>query len=535
MMSAFAGTGTLMRFILRRDRIRIPLWITGILVSVVGTAASWPGTFPTDESLLARAQLVENPALKMILGPGYGMQNYTYGAMMSNEMLGIMTVVVALMSIFMVVRHTRTEEETGRLELVRSSVVGRYAGMTAALLIVAGVNLLVGALVSVGLVLSLDELDLGGSLVFGASMAATGLVFAAVAAISVQINEFSRAASGLASAILGVSYALRGFGDVLENQLSWLSPFGWAQHTAPWVLDRWWPLALSLVVAAGLTAVAYALSVRRDVGASLVPPRPGSATASDGLTRPLGLLIRLQRGSLIGWTVGLVLFAVAIGFIAPEVSDMYAENPTLQDYFDALGLDGSDLVDSVLSIYMMFIALTASIFTVGTITRLRGEETSLRAENILATAVSRVRWAGETLLYAVITSTGVLFATGLGAGLSFFVDTGDPADVLTLIGASIVYLPTLWLAAGIAMAVYGIFPRVMPLAWLLPVYAFFLLMLGPLLGIPTVFYDLSPFEYVPRLPAEDLAIVPLLVLTGIAAGLMAAGLFGIRRRDMDFT
>jgi ABC-2 type transport system permease protein len=154
-VTSLTGTGTLVRFILRRDRIRIPVWIVAILITVLGTAVVLPDTFPTEESLVARAQLVENPALKLLLGPGYGLDDYTFGPMMSNEMLGIMTVVVALMSVFMVVRHTRAEEETGRTELVRSSVTGHYAGLTAALLVVGVLNIIIAVLVAAGLTLSL--------------------------------------------------------------------------------------------------------------------------------------------------------------------------------------------------------------------------------------------------------------------------------------------------------------------------------------------------------------------------------------------
>jgi ABC-2 type transport system permease protein len=365
-------------------------------------------------------------------------------------------------------------------------------------------------------------------------MASTGLVFAGVAAVSVQINSFARAATGLASAVLGVAYVVRGFGDILENSLSWLSPFGWALHSAPYVLDRWWPLGLSLVVTVLLVSLAYVLSVRRDVSASLIAPRPGRSTAAEYLSWPFGLLFRLQRGSLIGWSVGIVLFSIAIGFIAPEVSEMYGDNPMVREYFEVLGLDMETLTESVLSMYIMFFGLTTSIFTVATVVRLRGEETSLRAENILATGVSRVRWAGEPLLYSIGTSTLILAGSGLGTGITFAAIAGDGDDVWPILAAALSYAPALWLAAGIAIAVFGLYPRFMSLAWFVPVYGFFVLMIGPLLGIPGWMYDLSPFEYIPRLPAAGFEAVPLLLMALLAATLMAGGLYGIRRRDLDF-
>jgi ABC-2 type transport system permease protein len=533
-VSAFTGTGTLIRFILRRDRIRIPIWVVAIVFSVVGTALVLPDTFPTAADRQSRAELVDNPALSLILGPGYGLEDYTFGAMMSNEMLGITTIAVALMSIFMVVRHTRAEEEAGRIELVRSSVVGRYAGMTAALVVVTAVNIVIGSLVAIGLTSSLEELGLGGSLLFGVSLVATGVLFAAIAAVSAQVNEFARAASGLAGAVLAVTYVLRGLGDILDNFLSWLSPFGWALQTAPYVLDRWWPLALSLGLTALLVTLAYLFSDRRDVAAGMARPRPGPASASDRLTRPVGMVLRLQRGTLIGWAVGITVFAVAIGSIVSDITESYAENPVVQDYLRALGLDQAVLTDSILSMYISFFALFASIYTVSTVTRLRREETSQRAENVLATAVSRRRWAAESLVFGIVTSTVILLAAGLGTGIMYAFDSNDVGNVLPVVEASLAYAPVLWLAAGIALAVFGLMPRFMVLAWAVPVHGIFILWFGPLLGLPDWIYDTSPFEQVPRLPAAEFDLTPLLVMTAIAAAFMVAGLFGIRRRDLDF-
>src|SRR5699024_12457371 len=42
---------------------------------------------------------------------------------------------IALCSVFTVVRHTRAEEQTGRAELVRANMVGRHATLTSAVLL----------------------------------------------------------------------------------------------------------------------------------------------------------------------------------------------------------------------------------------------------------------------------------------------------------------------------------------------------------------------------------------------------------------
>lgn len=222
--------------------------------------------------------------------------------MIGHEFLSWIAIFVALMSIFVVVRHTRLEEETGRAELVRSSRVGRHATTTAALSVAVGANLVLGALLAVSLgSLGIESVGWGGSLLFGAGQTAVGVVFAAVAAVTVQLNEHARGASALAGAALALAYTLRAAGDMAEvggNALSWLSPIGWAQQTRVYVDGRWWPLALALALALVLVASGYWLSTRRDVGASLMQTRPGPAHARDRLATPLGLAWRLHRSNV---------------------------------------------------------------------------------------------------------------------------------------------------------------------------------------------------------------------------------------------
>ena len=533
-MISLTGTWTLIRFILRRDRVRIPVWIIAILVTIWGTAAIFPDTYPTAADRQARATLIENPAMRLLLGPVHGAEDYTFGAMMASEMLGMALVAVGLMSIFMIVRHTRTEEETGRAELVRSSIVGRHAAIVASLSVVVALNVLIGLGVAVTLDATLVELDTAGSLTFGAAMASFGIFFAAITLVSVQINEFARAASGMSIAVLVGAYVIRGFGDMLENPLEWMPPSGLALQSAPYVDNTIWPLAVLVAVSVALVPVALSLSDRRDVAAGLRQPRPGPANASTFLARPFGMVVRRQRGSLMAWGTGIVLFGLAYGSMINEIGEQYGDNPMVQDYFVALGLDTQQLTESVIAMVVMFMALLASLFTVSTISRLRSDETSNLAENLLATAVSRIRWAGESLVFGLVMPTLILLLTGLAGGALYAADTGNWNDMWTFTGAIMAYAPALWLAAAVAVAVFGMIPKAMLLAWFVPAYGFFALMIAPLMGLPGWMNDLSPFEYVPRIPSVDFEAMPLIVMTALALVLIVAGLLGIRSRDMEF-
>jgi ABC-2 type transport system permease protein len=434
----------------------------------------------------------------------------------------------------LLVRHTRTEEETGRAEQVRSNVVGRHAHLTAALGVVVGANVVLALLLTLGLGgLGIENITWGGALLYGAAHAAMGLVFAAVAAVTVQITEHSRGAAGMALAVVGIAYFLRAAGDVGTSALSWLSPIGWAQATWAFLENRWWPLALALVLTAALVAVAFELSTRRDVGAGLRQSRPGAAAASNVLVHPLGFALRLHRGLMFGFAIGMFVLGAMYGSILGEAEDMLSGIEAFQDAIAEIG--GTTIAESFAAMIMVIVAIIASVYVVLASLRPRAEENAGRAEPVLATPLSRIAWLGSHLVAVLIGSVVMLLAAGLGFGISGAASTSDGAMVGTLLGAALAYLPALWLTAGVTVLLVGLAPRAAQLAWIVPLYGFLVGYLGQILQFPDWLNNLSPFGHIPQLPAKELTMTPLLVLTGLAAALIAAGLAAFRRREIIMT
>lgn len=526
------GTGELLRFNLRRDRIRIPAWLATIALVQVGGASSYPDLYPTEADRQGQAAIVaDNPAMRAMTGPGHGAENYTYGAMMTNELLGFMVIFAALMSVFMVVRHTRAEEETGRAELVRANVVGRHAHLTAALVLAGSANVVLGLGIAVGMAgLGIESVDWAGSLLFGAAFTAVGLVFAGIAAVAAQLTPYSRAASGMAGALVGVAYAVRAIGDVSDSALSWLSPIGWVQAAAPYVDNRWWPIGLALAVTAALSTFAFVLAGRRDIGAGLRAERTGAVEASRSLGTSWGFAWRLQRASVLWWGLAMLITGLAYGS-AVDILEQYADNETVRDIVS--NIEGATLTESWLSMIISLLAIVCTVFAIVAALRPRREETSGRAELVQASALSRTRWAAAHVVIALAGGTALLLVTGLGLGGGAAVTSGDAGLLWQVLGAVLAYAPALWLTAGLAVAVFGIAPRAIGLAWTILGYAVFIVYLGGLLGLPGWMLDLSPYSHVPQMPAADFTAAPLVVLTLLAAGLVAAGLVGFRRRDLD--
>jgi ABC-2 type transport system permease protein len=531
--SPLAGTGALIRFALRRDRVRLSAWMIGLSLYTAVVASSFPGIYPGAAQREARAVLMGSPGAIAFGGPKIGFNDYTLGAMMTNEMLGLTAVVVALVNIFLVVRHTRADEESGRTELVLASPVGRGAPLAAALAVATIANLLLATLTAVGLgALGIQSIGWAGSVLYGAALGMVGLVFAATAAVMAQLTQHGRSASGLAGLALGVAFALRAVGDISASPLSWLSPIGWAQRTYAYVDDRWWPLLIGLAVAVLLAAVAARLGARRDLGSGLRQPRPGPGAASDALATPIGLAARLQRGALIGWIVALFAFGLLYGSLLGNV-ESFAK--TLQSVNDMLGgLGTSDFVSGFVALLASLFAMVGSIYAVIATLRPQAEERAGRAEAVLATPVARGRYLLSHAGVAAAGGTAIVLAGALGMGVTGSAVLGDAGVLRDVLVGSLVQCLALLLLVALAVALYGLVPGATGVVWAVVGYGFLSGMLGGLLGLPHWAMKISPFGLAPMLPAQDFAVWPVVGILAGAAVLVSAGVWGIRRRDLRY-
>ena len=488
-MTGFTGTGQLFRLALRRDRIVGTVWVLGLLVFALSQAASIVSLYPTQADLdrLARTAggIGANPAVVALQGPAYDAS--TYGGATAWQVVTPWVFLIGLMSLLLVTRHTRQEEETGRAELVSAAAVGRHAWLASSLLYVLAINLVLAAVTALGFVAM--GLPAAGSVALAADCGLNGLVFAGVAAITVQLTEYARPANGV--------------------------------------------LVLPVVLLVVLVAAAGALLVRRDLGAGVLATRLGPAAASPGLRSPLALAWRLQRGSLIGWTVGSAIAGLSFGVIAQDMAQFAAEDPETAKVLATLGGSGS-ITDIYLAAVLSWIALLAAGYAVQATLRLRAEEAELRAEQVLATATSRVEWAGSQLVVAAGGAAVVLAGGGLLAGLAHGLRSGDLAGQLPrVLGAAMVQLPAVWVMAAVGAVLFGLAPRlVVGGTWAVLAVVLSITMFGEPLQLGQWVLDLSPFAHLPRLPAAEFTATPVAWLVAVAVVLAAAGLAGFRRRDL---
>jgi ABC-2 type transport system permease protein len=540
--TGLAGVGELARLALRRDRVMLPAWVYVLAGSLAEVAFSLRGLYPTAARRhdLA-ASVAGNPALAFLYGPLHGSSP---GALTAWRYLAYSAVGAGLMTIFLVIRHTRADEQAGRLELAGSAAVGRAAALTAALAVAALASAVTAVLmVIIAVVLALP---LAGAIAYALAVAGSGLVFAALAAVTAQVSATPRGARGLAIAVLGAGFVLRGAGDAASagagaaggtagnlGWLSWLSPAGWAEQVRPFAGDRWAVLLLPAAVAVLLAAAAYGLAGRRDLGAGLWPDRPGRPAAGAVLRGPAGLAWRLQRGNLAGWAVGLLATGVAVGAAARGIGSLLGTSSSLRQAFERIG--GQDaLVSAYLAAIMSLAGVAAAGYAVSAALRLQSEESARLAEVVLVTPTGRVRWAASHLAVVAAGTAVVLAAAGLGAGLGYGVRAGDAGtQVPRLLEAGLVQLPAALVVAGVAVALFGLAPGwAVPGGWTALALAALAALLGPALRLPSWLAGLSPFGHVPRLPGAAVSAGPLAGLSVVALALAAAGLAGLHRRDL---
>lgn len=538
-MRALAGTGTLTRLALRRDRIRLPVWTLITLGLVASTAASITDLYSDPAQRQQHAETAgSNPASVAISGPAFGAG--TLGGITVSEMAAVAFTIVAIVSLMLVVRHTRKEEETGRSEVVRSAVVGRHAPLAAALLVVGGFNVVVSA----GTVAALVGYGLPtpGSVAFGLQLAAVGLVFASVAAVTAQLVEHARTANGSAAALFGLAFLLRAMGDathaasdgsnVLRN-LSWLSPIGWAQQTRAYDNERWWVFGLLGAAILVLIGAAVMLNARRDFGAGLLPARLGRAEASPRLGSAWGLAWRLQRPGLIGWAVGIVAGAAVFASFAQDVNNMIGGNAEAARIFAEIGGAGA-LVDNYLVWLLSLTGIAVAAYAVFAVLRLRSEETDLRAEPLLAAGVKRRQWLASHAAVAVIGTVVMLAGAGAAAGLVHGIRSGNAGDELPrILAGALVQIPAVLFVAAATVALFGLVPRLSAGGWLLVGAAALISQVGVILQLAQWALNVSPFTHVPNLPGGEATATPLIWLGTLTVALAAAGLFWFRQRDIN--
>ncbi|HTP21668.1 MAG TPA: hypothetical protein VMJ65_18825 [Solirubrobacteraceae bacterium] len=518
------GTGAMLAILWRAQRRRLLVWVLVTVGALAFTAISVAQLYKTPEQIASYGQAVASDALIAINGHVEGID--TLGGIIQDEFGFIASFLMPLMGLALVAGMTRREEESGRLEALLAGRIDRRVPVVSALALV-GTAVLV---MDVGFVLSLlvAGIEFGPAVLYALALGMVTVVFAALAAVWAQVVLHSRGVYALGFAAIGLSYILRGVGDVNDTFWVWLSPLGWLEKTAPFADDsRWWVLLIPMVVATGLSILAVALARRRDLGAALYRQGPGQPSASSWLVRPVGLALHGQRGSFLGWLTGSVALGAIMGALAQQIVDAILGNPSLSD---AMGITTANAADGFLASTQVYLAVIACGYVVQALDSLRREEAAGRLEPVLAGALGRTRWLGAQVLVVTAGLVVMVVVSAVVFGAATALSTGQSGYFGTLLEAGLAYLPAELVIAAVAVLLYGLVPRAFALAWAAFGAVTFIGLLGSGLNLPDWLLNLSPLTHVGKPPVDAIDTTALACLGLVAAFLASAAFAGFRRR-----
>ncbi|MBS1673429.1 MAG: polyketide antibiotic transporter [Actinobacteria bacterium] len=530
----------LLRQRLRRDWLQLLLWILAtVLMAYSGFTGVTQSYATHTDRVEVLSAVMANPVIMMFRGLPSGPSE---GQFLAFEILPWLTMLAALMSTFLAVRHTRGDEEAGRTELLAATPAARALPTIATIIHGVAANVVLGVLVALALIGA--TLDPAGSWLMGIVSATTGIAFLGIGLIAAQLMRTSRGANALTIWILVGTFLINGIGKVAgtpsddltritASGLVWISPFGWAEQSRPYDTDSVWPALLGLVFGLVLAVVAVALQSVRDIGEGFIPARAGRVHARPALASPHALVWRLTNGGIIGWAIGGALTGLLATKLSGLAGQISGQNPAVQQILDKIGKAGN-LEETVVSVFFTMMGILAACAAVQILVRARQEEAHGTAENVLALPVGRVRWLLDYMLVATFAIAIIVAATMLAAyaGLAGDKDASSLVKVVTVVG----------LGQGLAACVFTVLtalvfvllPRgTIGIAWTLVLLGTVFGLFGPLFGLPEWTTRFSPFAVTATLSQADVDLrgtwwLVLIVVAGAAASLTL-----MRRRELE--
>ena len=505
------------------------VWVLLLVVVVYASAAATESLYPTVADRVSAAEAINgSPAIVALYGPILDVTSA--GELAMTKLTVLYAVFVALLFLVLVRRHTRTEEESGRAELLGGTAVGRDAQLAAAVLESVLVALALGVLAAVACVAGgLPVTGLGrlrrvvGRRLVGGHRRHRGGLPAVGERAHLRRPRWGGprlllpAAGGrrhrprldlVALAVRLVHPAERVVRPALVGAAARPRRWGWCWCSPP----------------SGCSQV-------RDLGSGLVDARPGPAVGSPRLADAFALTWRVHRTMVWSWTAGAAAMGLVMGAIAPGVGDLL-DTEAGRRVIESIGGVGR-LQDALVAAVLSIAAVVVTCFAVAVIGHGAGDERDGRTEQVLATTMSRSRTFLATAAIALGGATWLLLVTGVGAALGLGLQAGDGAGELgRFVGAAVAQSPAVWAVAALALLLYAAGSRYAVLGWAALAGFFALGQLGELLELPGAVTGLSPYTHLPAMPVEHFAASPALILSALAAALTAAAWWRFRERDI---
>jgi ABC-2 type transport system permease protein len=510
----------------------MPAWIIGVTMFCAGFVPAMPSIAGSSDEMGILGELMKNPAMVAMCGLIYGSE-VTLSIIYSQMMMVWSALVVAVMNILIVIRHTRTDEDEGRLEVIRALPTGRLANLGAVSVLMVYINVVVFLACGFFMgVFNVESFTVRGCLLYSAALATCGLFFAALTMVIVQIAHSSREAMGISTGLLGFFYILRAYGDVSSETLAVISPLGLIQRTYCFYEDRLMPVVILVSLSLVLMGLGFALSSLRDLGQGLLPNLGRArAHAPRTLSGEWGLTWRLTRSTILAWSATVFISAAAYGSVMGEMEDFVMSNPLYQQMM-GIGANEKDITGPVVTMLVLIMGIIGTIPVLTTVFKLRSEEVQGRLDYVLGKSVSRWRLFIGYAGLAVIVSAVMLVLTAAGFWVVIQSVMTEPVSTPLIAKVAFNYFPALFAFGGLGLFLVGYAKKYTWVGWTYLVVSFLMTYMGSMMGLPRWAERLTPFGLLQRWPSEPFSWWPWigLMVAGIVLGVLGA--LGFRRRDI---
>ncbi|UAK31326.1 polyketide antibiotic transporter [Nocardia asteroides] len=511
----------------RRGAAIVALTATGLSALV---AAQYRTTFADTMDSDALHALAENPAVRVLFGAPLALDDP--GGFTVWRTGTPVLVLCGVWALLTATRLTRGEEEAGHWELLlggrlrRVDLLARCAGTLwlAATVIALGVG--------AGLVVT--GTDPAGAVLHAASVFATTAVFAGVGLLAAQLLPSRAAATGLASAVLGVCLLLRMLSDGVAALAwtAWLTPFGLAARIAPYADNRVEPLFVLLVLALVPAACALVAAAGRDLGGAVIDLSDTRAARTRLLGSVAGFAVRRTVAPTTGWAVGIAAYFLLIGALISSILEFFDKNPRFAELAATAGFGGLGSASGFAAALFALLAIPSGLYAVIRIAAVAADEKARRWTALHALPLSRYRSAGTEIAVTAVGLAVLLFtaAVAMWAGA---VLTGAPLGLGEALAGAANVAPVALLALGAGVLALGWYPDAVGAIGAVPVVGGFLLdVLAHSIGAPAWVREISPFTHLAAVPATAPDWAASATLTTVAAAMAAIGLYGYTRRDL---
>jgi ABC-2 type transport system permease protein len=528
-----AGLGSIFGKALRDNRVgMVTIAVLLGFMTIVG-GYNMANTYGTPQTRFELAYMSETlpPILRGLYGNPVNVD--TLGGFVSWHYAAYFALLVGLWSILALSSTLAGEAKRGSLEFVlatqhsrRSVAVQKLAGHIAAIAVVAIVLGISAWFTGAALgKFAGDAVEPGAAVAFAVGVGLRGLMAGAVAfALAPLVGR--GAAAGIAGAVMVGGYVLNSYRAVVPvfDTLANLTWFSWTGGHIP---------LAGLYDCVGLLAIGVEAFSRRDVGVTVHLPTPRLPGVLLGTHGPFGRSLGDLLPSALAWGIGLGVYGLMMAGSARPVIEAFQASPAMME---ALGsfFPGIDITSvsgylqlAFVDLGFVLVGLVAATLVAGR----SGDETAGRLELQLTTPLSRVRWAlasGAAVGAGVVIVTAIL-GISIAAGVAWVGD--DP--VTPALGTLVLAAYGLALA-GVGVAAGGILRASIaaPLVLVLTIGMFLLDLLAPALRLPDWVGNLALTSHLGQPMVGDWALPGIGLCVALAVGGLAAGAWGMARRDV---